>query len=208
MNNRNLFEDIETLRSMRIIRKNIDIAVNTGYSEPVISNYLSKRVAPSRNFLEKFYAHYEKFLFKNDASYHQIENERIGSPIYDIEATAGDFEFSQNFPELIKGYINIPSFKECIAFLYVRGDSMYPRLQSGDLIGVIPVQDISIIQYGQVYLVVTVDNQRMIKYVRKAKDNKEVILRSENQHYDDIELLKDKILKLYMVKGPVRDNWQ
>lgn len=137
-----------------------------------------------------------------------LQEPRNGTPIYDIEATAGDFEFSQNFPELIKGYINIPSFKECIAFLYVRGDSMYPRLQSGDLIGVIPVQDISVIQYGQVYLVVTVDNQRMIKYVRKAKDNKEVILRSENQHYDDIELLKDKILKLYMVKGPVRDNWQ
>ncbi len=131
-----------------------------------------------------------------------------GTPIYDIEATAGNLELSGHIPETIKGYINMPSFRECIAFLYVRGDSMYPKLKAGDLIGVIPVDDIDIIQYGQVYLVITKDNQRMVKYVRKGKDNSMLVLRSENEKYDDIEVKRSKLEKLYMVKGPIRDDWQ
>lgn len=131
-----------------------------------------------------------------------------GTPVYDLEATAGNIEISEHIPETIKGYINIPSFKGCIAFLYVRGDSMYPRLKAGDLIGVIPVADLDIIQYGQVYLIITKDNQRMVKYIRKGKEENMLILRSENNKYDDIDIDRKKILKLFMVKGPVRDDWQ
>lgn len=50
-------------------------------------------------------------------------------------------------------------------------------------------------------------NQRMIKSIRKGKDN-HLVLRSENPNYDDIELHRTKIRKLYMVKGPIRDDWQ
>lgn len=131
-----------------------------------------------------------------------------GVPVYDLEATAGNLELSQHIPELIKGYINLPNFRDCIAFLYVRGDSMYPKFKAGDLIGVAPVTDIEIIQYGQAYLLITKDNQRMLKYIRRGQDEEHLILRSESQNFDDIKIKKEKVLKLYMVKGPIRDDWQ
>lgn len=137
-----------------------------------------------------------------------VSDRTNGVPVYDIDATAGNMELGNDFPELIKGYINLPSFRDCIAFLNVRGDSMTPKLKAGDIIGVIPVQDMDIIQYGQTYLVVTKDNQRMIKYLRKGKDDSHLILKSENNHYDDINLEKKKIVKLFIVKGPIRDDWQ
>jgi len=129
-------------------------------------------------------------------------------PIYDIEATAGDIEWNGDMPERVNGYISLPNFRECIAFLYIRGDSMYPMLKAGDLIGLIPVQDTGIIQFGNVYLIITNDNQRMVKSIRRGEEDMEIILRSKNKEYDDILLPVNKIRKLFMVKGPIRDEWQ
>lgn len=132
-----------------------------------------------------------------------------GIPVYDIDATAGGgLDFSNQLPETIKGYINLPNFKNCIAFIMVKGDSMYPRFKAGDLIGLEPLLDMDIIQWGQTYVVLTKDNQRLLKYVRKGKDEKHLILRSENPKYDDMDLHKSKVQKLFMAKGPVRDDWQ
>ncbi len=131
-----------------------------------------------------------------------------GTPVYAVEATAGNMELNGSLPEVVEGYINLPSFKDCFAFLYVRGDSMYPKFKAGDLIGLAKLRDIDIIQYGQVFLVITKDDQRMIKYVRKGKDDNHLVLRSENKEYDDISLDKKKVSKMFMVKGPIRDDWQ
>lgn len=132
-----------------------------------------------------------------------------GVPVYDVDATAGSgLDFSDHLPEHVKGYISLPNFKNCIAFIMVRGDSMYPKFKAGDLIGIEPVGDIDIIQWGHAYVVLTHDNQRMLKYVRKGKDDKTIILKSESDLYDDILLPKNKVLKMFMAKGPVRDDWQ
>jgi transcriptional regulator with XRE-family HTH domain len=129
-------------------------------------------------------------------------------PVYDLEATAGDIEWNGDMPERITGYITLPSFRECVAFLYVRGDSMYSLLKSGDIVGLIPVTDMGIIQYGNIYLIVTTDNQRMIKFIRRGEDDEHLVLRSKNEAYDDIHLNRSKIRKLFRVKGPIRDDWQ
>lgn len=129
-------------------------------------------------------------------------------PVYDTEVTAGDFEFNGDMPERITGYISLPNFRECKAFVYVRGDSMYSDLKAGDLIGIIPVNDPDIIQYGNIYLIVTHDNQRMVKYIRRGVDDEHLVLRSKNKDYDDIHLHRSKVRRLFMVKGPIRDDWQ
>jgi len=131
-----------------------------------------------------------------------------GSPIYDTEVTAGEFDFNGDMPERIIGYISLPNFKACKAFVYVRGDSMYGELKAGDLIGIIPVTDTDIIQYGNIYLIVTNDDQRMVKYIRRGQDDNHLILRSKNKNYDDIHLHRSKVRRLFMVKGPIRDEWQ
>jgi phage repressor protein C with HTH and peptisase S24 domain len=186
-----------------------EISEILGMTRQNLSYHLRKEVLDGdfRRLIKEKLQTENKFSIMSDAqAYYQSRID--GTPIYDIEATAGNLELSSHIPETIKGYINMPSFRECIAFLYVRGDSMYPKLKAGDLIGVIPVTDLNIIQYGQVYLVITKDNQRMVKYVRKGKNDNSLVLRSENEKYDDLELQRSKLEKLYMVKGPIRDDWQ
>ena len=129
-------------------------------------------------------------------------------PIYNVLATAGEVSQLDDFPELIVGYIDLPNYKKCVAFVKVSGDSMYPVYKAGDLIGLETQESMEIIQYGQAFLIITNDGQKLLKYVRRGSTKAEVVLRSENPKYDDIDVKLEFIIRLFRVHGPIRDDWQ
>jgi SOS-response transcriptional repressor LexA len=192
---------IRKLKADKIIERDKDVADRTGYSKEAISNMKSGRDAISHKFQTKFETEFGDVL--------NAKKQGGGIPVYDIDVTAGgNLDFSNQLPETIKGYINLPNFKNCIAFIVVKGDSMYPRFRAGDYIGIEPLLDMDIIQWGQPYVVLTTDNQRVLKYLRHGKDDLHITLKSENPNYDEMHLKKNKIRKIFMAKGPVRDDWQ
>lgn len=131
-----------------------------------------------------------------------------GVPAFNVDFTAGDIAQFQDDQEQIVGYVDLEGFRTCVGFVRVRGSSMYPELVAGDYIGLEPDKDLSIIEYGQIYAVVTKTNKRMVKIIRKGKDDTHLILKSVNPEYDEINIHKDQIDKLYKVHGPIRDSWQ
>lgn len=129
-------------------------------------------------------------------------------PVYDVDFSAGDIGFFTESNQQPIGYIDFEGFRKCIAFVKVKGSSMYPDFIAGDYIGLEPITNFEIIEYGQPYGIETVNEQRMIKIIRRGKDDENLILRSTNTNYDDIHIHKSKITKLYKVHGPIRDTWQ
>ena len=129
-------------------------------------------------------------------------------PVYNTDFTAGDVTQFGDEPEKVIGRIDLNLFRKCIAFVYIKGSSMYPDFVAGDLIGIEPLPDIEIIEFGQPYAIITKSNQRLIKIIRRGLEPNMLILKSVNSDYDPIDLPKDKILKLFKVHGPVRDQWQ
>ncbi|MBP1645992.1 MAG: peptidase [Bacteroidetes bacterium] len=129
-----------------------------------------------------------------------IYNKRCGTPIYDIDAIYG--KEIKNFKiEDIIGYIDIPSISKDSKIVFVVGDSMSPKILDGDRIVIREIENLNYYNYGQMYLVLTAD-YRMLKYVRKHPTNKNlIILHSENINYDDIELPKKDIIKLFLVEN-------
>lgn len=161
------------------------------------------------NINEDFIYGNSRSMFKNS----QIENKnpsaiKKGVPVYNVDFTAGDLTQFSDEPNRVIGTIDLNGFRNCIAFVQVKGSSMYPDFVAGDLIGVEPIPSLEIIEYGQPFAVETKNNQRMIKIIRRGKDDDNLILRSTNKDYDDIHIHKSKIQKLYKVHGPVRDQWQ
>lgn len=130
-----------------------------------------------------------------------------GIPIYDVDFTAGNITKFSDFSEQIIGRVEFEGYKRCIAFVKVKGDSMYPELIGGDLIGLEPQLDFTIIEYGQVYAIATKNDQYLVKIIRRGVDNDNLILRSKNKEYDDIDLHKKNIDKLFKVHGPIRDKF-
>lgn len=137
-----------------------------------------------------------------------VSYKKKGIPVYDSDFTGGDVAQFSDEPARIVGHIDLNGFRKCIAFVHVKGSSMHPQLTPGDLIGLEPIPDFSIIEYGQPFAIETKNEQRMVKIIRKGKDDKNLILRSVNEKFDDILIHRDQINKLYKVHGPVRDPWQ
>lgn len=131
-------------------------------------------------------------------------NTTAGAKIYDIDVTAGDIARERMFAnEHIIGSINIPTVHPDCCIVRVSGDSMSPVIGNGDLIAIREIRNKNLIFWGHIYVIV-LDDYRMVKYIRRHPDPSQVILRSENPQYDDIEVAKSDIRDLFLVENIIR----
>ena len=131
-----------------------------------------------------------------------IEVVEQGTPVYDIDATCGDLSRPIVFTdEHIIGHVNLPNVSSNAVIIRANGDSMEPHINDGDWIAVREVFNFNELYYGQVYLVIT-EELRLLKYLRKDEDEQNyILLRSENDRYDDIRLAKSSIRSLFIVEN-------
>ena len=125
------------------------------------------------------------------------------TPVYDLDATCGDVNRPMDFAvEQIIGYVALPNVSTSTSIIRANGDSMAPKINDGDWIAVRELTDFETIDYGRVHLIITEQN-RFVKFVRRYADDEPnyVILRSENQNYDDILLPKHKIVRMFIVEN-------
>ncbi len=127
-----------------------------------------------------------------------------GARVYNIDVTAGGMTRERMFTdEHVIGTINVPNVHSDCCIVRVSGDSMSPVIGNGDLIAIREVRNPNLIFWGQIY-VVLLDDYRMVKYIRRHSDPNQVILRSENEQYDDIEIAKSEIRDLFLVENIIR----
>lgn len=125
---------------------------------------------------------------------------RAGIPVYDIDVTAGAMPLERLLThDRIVGSVSLPQINPDDVIVRVNGDSMTPVIRDGGYIAIRPISDPSIIFWGQIY-VVLLDDYRMVKYLRRCpEDPSMVLLRSANEAYDDIEVRRTDIRRLFIV---------
>lgn len=130
-----------------------------------------------------------------------------GAPVYDIDVTAGCTPLTSMFAGAsILGYIDMPSINPGNPVVKVSGDSMEPRIHDGAFVSIRPIRDHSVIAWGSIY-VVELEDYRLVKAVRKCHDDpSKIILHSFNDAYDDIEVDRRAVLRLYLVEAII--NYQ
>jgi len=134
-----------------------------------------------------------------DAGELSVVQRPTGAPVYDIDVTAGVAPLSQMFTQdRIIGYMDMPDLDARYPVVRVNGDSMKPDVPDGSWISIREISDASIIAWGATYVVQLAD-YRMVKVIRRHSDPHKIILHSVNPDYDDIELDRTKVLKLYLV---------
>jgi phage repressor protein C with HTH and peptisase S24 domain len=132
-------------------------------------------------------------------------------PYYDVDVSAGKIALFDDNKEVPKSYVSFPAFDDCDFAINIWGDSMYPKYRNGDVIICKEIHDWkSFVQYGEVYLVVTLgkqgDSQRFVKFVRKSDKRDHFKMVSENQKHDDFDVSIGDIRKMYIVKGKLERN--
>lgn len=98
----------------------------------------------------------------------------------------------------------IPAFKGADFLIQVKGDSMQPTYQSGDLVA---CQKVSLsdlfFQWNKTYVLDT-DQGPLIKRVRKGSSKDVVLIVSDNPIYEPFELEISRFHSVALVRGLVR----
>jgi transcriptional regulator with XRE-family HTH domain len=206
-----LIADVAELRRKNIIRFDTEIAEKTGYGRATLSNYLSGRVRASEPFIRKFYDTYGNKLAANNVS-HETQTKSKQIPFYDVDVSAGAVKVYDDNGEHPAFFASIPGFEDCDFGARIYGHSMYPTYPAGIYIVCKRISNLEIIPYGECFLVIT-DEFRMAKRLLKSKYKGYVLASSDNEEikngvrvFDNFELPKDKIRKLYLIKGQVRKD--
>ena len=128
--------------------------------------------------------------------------------LYDVEAAANLKHLFDNKDENILGMIHIPNIPKCDGAVYVKGDSMYPLLKSGDIVAYkeIPL-DMQHIFFGEMYLVsidMDGDEYLTVKYVNHS-DNW-IKLVSYNQYHQPKDFPLSSVKAMAIIKLSIRMN--
>lgn len=121
---------------------------------------------------------------------------------YDLDASAGTVEMFDPGNGVKFKKIILPGYGDCDFALNVWGDSMSPVLNSGEIILCKQWKE-SFIEFGSIYLIISTENHRMIKYIQPGSDDRKISCVSENPFYKTFEINKTDILKLFVVKGHI-----
>lgn len=130
---------------------------------------------------------------------------RAGIPLIPIDALAGWGEGeSQVMPYDVKHY-SVPEFEEQkVDFLIsVKGDSMYPKYQTGDIVACKKLPLDTFFQWNKVYVLDTVQGA-MLKRVKKSDKSGFITCVSENTAYEPFDLALTDTNALAIVLGSIR----
>lgn len=121
---------------------------------------------------------------------------------YDLEATASMTKIFEAGSHYQPSEIEVPGFSDCELAMNVWGDSMAPEFQSGEII-LMKAWTESFIEYGQVYLIITRNDHRMLKTIYPGHSDETIRCNSKNELYPPVEVKKDDIYRIYLVKGHI-----
>ena len=146
-------------------------------------------------------------MIHNPKAVEALDNRSIS--LYDITAAANLKTLLANKDQHVVGRIQIPNIPACDGALYISGDSMYPILKSGDVVGFKEVNSFSSVIYGEMYLVsfcIDGDEYLSVKYVNRSDVEGCIKLVSYNPHHEPMDIPLASIQAMAIVKFSIRRN--
>lgn len=133
---------------------------------------------------------------------HVSSNEN-GLPLIPVTAFAG-FGLA-TFDDLqIEHFYDVPDFKQADFLIRMKGNSMYPKYSSGDIIACAIVKETLFFQWNKIYAVLTNSQGVLIKRVKKSTLPDNILMFSDNAAYDPFDVPIRDILKIALVIGSIR----
>lgn len=130
-------------------------------------------------------------------------------PVYDIDAAANLRTLFETKQPNILDTLRIPNLPKCDGAVYVRGDSMYPILKSGDIVAYKQIHSLDYLVFGEMYLIdfnLNGDFYLAVKYITKSEKENYVKLVSYNTHHEPMDIPISSINAIAMIKASVRIN--
>lgn len=127
------------------------------------------------------------------------------TPFYDVDFALGFDAMYNDEPNVPSKYIAVPGYEKADFWCRTSGDSMKPFISNGDIIALKEIQDWqSFLPMNEVYAIMTTNDLRTVKVVRKGSDDMHFTLHAYNEDYEDQEINKATITKVFKVLGALK----
>lgn len=144
------------------------------------------------------------FVNEPSESYNITPTKKKGIPLIPIEAMAGYGAGETQILELDCEYFSVPTFKGADFLIQVKGSSMYPKYNSGDIVACKKLmRDDVFFQWNKVYVIDT-EQGALIKRIDIGADDDHVMIVSDNEKYKPFALHKSKINAISIFMGVIR----
>ncbi len=128
-----------------------------------------------------------------------------GIPLVTPEALGGfgNMEFAIREQD-IQSLYEIPDFINTDFMIRVKGSSMYPKYNSGDVVACRIIKESTFIQWNKVHVVATTEQGILIKRLKKSKMKECFLAVSDNKDYEPFDIPQSEITGIALVVGVVR----
>ena len=197
-----------------------ELAELLGYKKSSFSQILNGKVPLSDKFLDKICSLDNNInkvwilenkgeMLKSSNNTPAVAEPQIpsGVPMLPFDAFAGigtDVE-GVNLDTIEERYV-VPLFDgmKMDFMISVRGSSMYPKYNSGDVVACRMVQELLFVQWNKVYVLDTISQGVIIKRLKKSDKEGFVICKSDNEQYEPFEIPMSDIRTIALVVGVIR----
>ncbi|MBB4117901.1 phage repressor protein C with HTH and peptisase S24 domain [Mesonia hippocampi] len=126
-------------------------------------------------------------------------------PLIPIEAMAGFGTGDVQVMDYQTSGYKIPEFEDIRAdfMIRIKGSSMYPKYNSGDLVACRKVALGSFFQWNKVYVLDT-SQGALVKRIRKSENEESLLMVSDNEKYSPFEVPLSEIYAIALVVGVIR----
>ena len=129
----------------------------------------------------------------------------LGVPFYDVEFALGYDEMYNDTPNVPTKFISIPGYEKADFWCRASGDSMKPLISNGDIIALKVIPDwTEFLPMNEIYAIMTKNDLRTVKVIRRGSDNEHFTLHAINEEYEDQEIKKEAITKVFKVLGSLK----
>ncbi len=138
-------------------------------------------------------------------SFGKSNDAKKGIPLVSTEAIAGfgNMEFAIHDQD-IQSFYSVPDFINVNFMIRVKGSSMYPKYNSGDVVACRIIRESQFIQWNKVHVLATKEQGVLIKRLKKGATPECLCAVSDNKDYDPFEIPTNEITGLAIVIGVIR----
>ena len=123
-------------------------------------------------------------------------------PLIPMEAFAGPGLPAYD-DERVEDYYVLSGFKNSDFLIRVKGDSMVPKYNGGDIVACKKVESIRFLQWNRAYVIYTQSQGVMIKRVRPSEVEGCIKCVSDNEAYLPFDVPMDDIVSMALVNGAI-----